>query len=148
MGLYQDNVDLEPHNFNDTTVTLKAIDSGDQHILQGLHALSAKRKEDRWSTKSVASGMAMEVEKPATEAVIEWDLFDPSPSTDWLWDHVDERIQIAVNDANAPKFNVAAKGRLQHVEVKREGEPDVPKWQMTVPYSKIRGGAYNLVAAE
>jgi hypothetical protein len=148
MGLYKDNVDLEPHNFNDTTITLKAIDSGDQTVLQGLHALSAKRKENRWETKSVASGMAMEVEKPSTEAVIEFDLFDPSPSTDWLWDHIDERIQIAVNDANSPKMNVAAKGRMQHTELKREGEPDVPKWQIVVPYSAIRGGSYNLVAAD
>lgn len=148
MGLYKDNVDLEPHNFNDTVVTLKALTTGDTIQVQGLHALSAKRKEDRWSTKSVASGMAMEVEKPATEAVIDFDLFDPSPSTDWLWDHVDERIQIDVNDANAPNMNVAAKGRLQHTELKREGEPDVPKWQIVVPYSAIRGGAYNLVSAD
>jgi hypothetical protein len=148
MGLYKDNVALKPHNFNDTTVTLKAIDSGDQTTLQGLHALSAKRKEERWSTKSVASGMAQEVEKPSTEAVIEFDLFDPSPSTDWLWDHVDEQIQIAINDANSPKMNVAARGRLQHTEVKREGEPDTPKWTIVVPYSAIRGGSYKLYAAD
>jgi hypothetical protein len=148
MAQYQDNVDFQPHNLNTTTITLKAVESGDMHDLQGLHAMSAKLKEERWGTKSVASGMSIEVEKAPTDAVIEFDLFDPSPSTDWLWDHVNERIQIAVSDSNSPKTKVSAKGRLQHVELKREGEPDVPKWQIVVPYSSIRGGSYNIVAED
>jgi hypothetical protein len=149
MGEYKDNLDFEPHNFNTTTVTLKALESGDIHVLQALHTLEVSRKESRWTTQEVNSGVSIDVEKPSTAGSAKWTLLDASPSTDWLFDHIDERVQVTVADSNAPNLNCSGKGRLMvPPPIKRADTVDTPEWEVVVKYLKIRGGGYRLVTEE
>lgn len=147
MGQYTDNVDYAPHNFNTTTVTLTALTSGDVHNVQALHTLEAAHKESRWETQEVNSGVSIDVEKPQTAGSVKFSFLEASSTTDWLNDHMEERIKVVVADSNAPNLNLSGKGRLMvHPPVKRDQGVDVPEWEISIKYLKMKGGSYRLIA--
>jgi hypothetical protein len=145
MALYKDNLDFVPHNFNSTTITLTGED-GEPHNVQALNSLEVARKESRWSTQEVASGVSIDVENPATAGTVKMTFLEASPTTDWLNAHIDDRIRLVISDANSPNLNCSGSGYLTvHAPVKRSAEVDTPEWELSIKYLKIRGGSYRLV---
>lgn len=146
MGLYKDNVEYTPHNFANTTVTLKDLTDDSTHNVEALHTIEAARKESRWETQEVNSGPSIPVEKPQTAGSVKFTILEASATTDWLNDHIDNRIQIVVSDAGAPNLNCSCKGYLMvHPAVKRDQQADLPEWEIVSPYLKMVGGSYRLI---
>jgi hypothetical protein len=144
MADYKDALEWEPHDFNDTIVTLDGV-----HKCEGLNSIEVARKNPKWSTQSVASGAAQEVKDTSREGSIKFTFIESSATTDYIVAAMNEdrRVKVQISDANAPNLDCSGRGRVMvHPPVKRGKEVDVPEWEIVIPYLKMQGGSYRVVA--
>lgn len=146
MGLYEENVDFRPHNFNTTTNTFTDVETGDVHIAQALDTMEADRDQEQFeSAQTVASGAAIENENPATAGYVQYTFMEASATTSWLASRVGKRIKVTVSDSNAEEMAISAVGRLsKHATIKRGSKIDIPTWRFNFKYLALRGGSYRL----
>lgn len=149
MGNFKEQIiEYQPHNFNDTTVTLKGMTSGDIHVCEALNSLEVDETNVKVEISDVASGAAIENIDPRSSGTFKMTFMESSSTTDWIVAHKGERIQITVADSNAPNLDANGRGFIEkHATVKRGKMVDVPEWTLVTPYINIRGGSYRLVEA-
>ena len=145
MTVYKDDVYTVAHSFNNSTLSL-----GGEHTVDGLEMIEAVRDNDEVVTQAVASGMAVDVENPIQTGILTIQILESSPSTDWLWDKLEEgaAFDVSFKDSAAPNFNVNAKSCrfVRRPNTGRSNEAQVVEWQLACKYLKMRGGSYRLVS--
>lgn len=147
MGFYQDQVNYEPHNFNNSTLTIDGV-----HNVKGLDTVECEPKEDRWTTKAVASGAAIANAGLSREGTFKFSFLEASETTDYLVAAMNENrpIRFRFTDSAAPNLDCSSAQAFvrKHPPVKRGKEVDVPMWEFVCTFLKCQGGAYKIQAED
>lgn len=145
MGIYRDEVNMTPHNFNTSTILIDK-----EYKAEGTEMFEVELDNPTTTVTAVSDGMAILNDSPIRTGKIKIQVLEASPLSNKLWDLYDSNRQFPIQflDSNAPKFNCGAKflkPEKPPVE-KRAREVDVVEWIFIAPYLKVRGGSYKLVA--
>jgi hypothetical protein len=147
MTQYKDDIDVVPHNFNNTTLTL-----GGEHTAEGLEMVQAERTEDEVSLFTVNSGMAIFVENPKKIGEFTVQILEASPTTKWLWDKRRARKAFKIDMADTAAPNLDVSGRFCRImkppAIVRDAEAQTVEWKFLVAYLEMEGDSYRLEKAE
>jgi len=147
MGEYKDDINVRPHNFNTSILTIDST-----HNAEGLEMIEVEDTSDNVVVKTVASGMAIFEESNDQSGTIKFQTLEAGPTTDIMWALVATRNAFKLNfsDSNAPELKVTGKYcRVQKKPVLKRGqEGDVVEWVCIATYLKSKGGSYRLEIEE
>ena len=148
MGLYKDDIAFKPYSFNNSTLTLSNLDSGDTVVVQALNMIAAEPDEDKFTPSKVASGTSIQQFNPSKSGSLFFALMEGSPSTDFIVEANEANAPISwtFTDENAANHDCSSKvGYIKKApRVERTAEVPVPEWQITNDYMTCKAGSFAL----